>query len=293
MASAYAVRDRWPVAEAGASLSIPTWFYGHEPSNLFATGIAKYFANALREDTLLHRCRGGIVYLPGQAGTVQEIFQAVTENFYAADRDPDRPDGAGREWTTGPSACPPGRCSQRLAADRPMAEAIHCVDDIAAAADLLYARLGRSADSQVPARLRPARRQRRARELLSVNPPTKEIPVASKKTAVAVAAGVLALGAGVGDRRCRLGRPHPDTQPDGHRHRRLPGTDRPGGGRHGGGFRDGAQVTELASKLGVTEEQLTEALRAIREENRSTDSARPTRPGSSATRPWPRRWPRS
>ena len=24
--------------------------------------------------------------LPGQAGTVQEIFQAVTENFYAADR---------------------------------------------------------------------------------------------------------------------------------------------------------------------------------------------------------------
>ena len=85
-ATAYAVRERWPVAEAGASLSIPTWFYGHEPTNLFATGIAKYFTNALREDTLLHRCRGGIVYLPGQAGTVQEIFQAVTENFYAADR---------------------------------------------------------------------------------------------------------------------------------------------------------------------------------------------------------------
>ena len=41
---------------------------GHEPTNLFATRIAKYFANALREDTLLHRCRGGIVYLPGHAG---------------------------------------------------------------------------------------------------------------------------------------------------------------------------------------------------------------------------------
>ncbi len=81
VASAYAIRERWPVADAGTSLSIPTWFYGHEPSNLFATGIAKYFANALREDTLLHRCRGGIVYLPGKAGTVQEIFQAVTENF--------------------------------------------------------------------------------------------------------------------------------------------------------------------------------------------------------------------
>ena len=96
VASAYAVRERWPAAEAGPSLSIPTWFYGHEPTNLFATGIAKYFANALREDTLLHRCRGGIVYLPGQAGTVQEIFQAVTENFYAADAHPDRPDGPGR-----------------------------------------------------------------------------------------------------------------------------------------------------------------------------------------------------
>ena len=84
VAAAYQVRDRWPAADAGRSLSIPTWFYGHEPTNLFATMIAKYFANALREDTLLHRCRGGIVFFPGQAGTVQEIFQAVTENFYAA-----------------------------------------------------------------------------------------------------------------------------------------------------------------------------------------------------------------
>ena len=58
-ATAYAVRKRWPAAAAGASLAIPTWFYGHEPTNLFATGIAKYFANALREDSLLHRCHGG------------------------------------------------------------------------------------------------------------------------------------------------------------------------------------------------------------------------------------------
>ena len=79
------VRARWPITGAGRSLSIPTWFYGHEPTNVFATDIAKYFSNALREDTLLNRCRGGVVYLPGQAGTVQEIFQAVTENFYAAD----------------------------------------------------------------------------------------------------------------------------------------------------------------------------------------------------------------
>ena len=83
--SAFRVRARWPIASAGRSLSIPTWFYGHEPTNVFATTIAKYFSNALREDTLIHRCGGGVVYLPGMAGTVQEIFQAVTENFYAAD----------------------------------------------------------------------------------------------------------------------------------------------------------------------------------------------------------------
>ena len=136
VASAYAVRDRWSVAEAGISLSIPTWFYGHEPSNLFATGIAKYFANALREDTLLHRCRGGIIYLPGQAGTVQEIFQAVTENFYAADPSEIAPMVlVGVDYWT--ERLPAWPLLRRLAADRPMAGAIHCVDDIAEATDLL------------------------------------------------------------------------------------------------------------------------------------------------------------
>ena len=71
-------------------------------------------------------------------------------------------------------------------------------------------------------------------------------------------------------RRRRRGRPHPHAQPDGHGFG-VPG-DRStrGGGRHGGGFRDGAQVTELASKLGVSEDKVREALQAIREENRST-----------------------
>ena len=134
--AAFAVRRRWPIDRAGASLSIPTWFYGHEPTNLFATKIAKYFANALREDTLLHRCRGGIVYLPGQAGTVQEIFQAVTENFYAAD--------AGQiapmiligidYWTTRYPAWP---LLERLGHGRLMGKVVHCVDDVADAIDLL------------------------------------------------------------------------------------------------------------------------------------------------------------
>ena len=65
------------------SLGIPTWFYGHEPPNPFPDRIAKYFRNAVREDVLLHVCNAGIVFLPGAAGTVQEIFQAACENYYA------------------------------------------------------------------------------------------------------------------------------------------------------------------------------------------------------------------
>ena len=65
------------------TLGIPTWFYGHEPPNPFAAQVAKYFRNALREDTLLNVCSGGIVFLPGSAGTIQEIFQDACENYYA------------------------------------------------------------------------------------------------------------------------------------------------------------------------------------------------------------------
>jgi predicted Rossmann-fold nucleotide-binding protein len=75
----------WSVTRLGSSpsLGIPTWFYGHEPSNVFATAIAKYFRNATREAILLQVCDAGIVFLPGAAGTVQEIFQDACENFYA------------------------------------------------------------------------------------------------------------------------------------------------------------------------------------------------------------------
>ncbi|UUZ61924.1 LOG family protein [Nocardioides sp. B-3] len=57
------------------SLGIPTWHYGHEPPNPFATAIAKYVRNATREAILLEVCNAGIVFLPGAGGTVQEIFQ--------------------------------------------------------------------------------------------------------------------------------------------------------------------------------------------------------------------------
>ena len=64
------------------NLAIPTWFYGHEPSNLFASHIAKYFSNSIREDTLLAICLYGIVFAPGSAGTTQEIFQEAAQNHY-------------------------------------------------------------------------------------------------------------------------------------------------------------------------------------------------------------------
>ncbi|GAA4566233.1 LOG family protein [Micromonospora coerulea] len=66
-------------------LAIPTWLYGHEPANLFAGRIAKYFSNAIREDTILRLARGGIVFAPGRAGTVQEVFQAATKTYYGSD----------------------------------------------------------------------------------------------------------------------------------------------------------------------------------------------------------------
>lgn len=78
--AAYRVLERFP--EGTESLAIPTWFYGHEPSNLFATYIAKYFSNSIREDTLLAISLYGIVYAPGSAGTTQEIFQEAAQNHY-------------------------------------------------------------------------------------------------------------------------------------------------------------------------------------------------------------------
>jgi predicted Rossmann-fold nucleotide-binding protein len=83
-AAALAVRAKFPRDPAGG-LSIPTWLYGHEPANLFAGRIAKYFSNAIREDTILRLARGGIVFAAGRAGTVQEVFQAATKTFYLTD----------------------------------------------------------------------------------------------------------------------------------------------------------------------------------------------------------------
>ena len=79
--TAMRIRSRYPQRDYH-SLGIPTWFYGHEPASPFATEIAKYFYNSVREDTLLSIAKGGIIYSPGSAGTIQEIFQDAAQNHY-------------------------------------------------------------------------------------------------------------------------------------------------------------------------------------------------------------------
>lgn len=68
--------------EQSMNIGIPTWFYGHEPPNLFATHIAKYFENSVREEGLLAVALGGVIYAEGNAGTVQEMFQDACQNYY-------------------------------------------------------------------------------------------------------------------------------------------------------------------------------------------------------------------
>lgn len=65
-----------------ASLAVPTWFYGHEPTNFFSQHVAKYFSNSIREDGLLAIATYGVIYAPGSAGTTQEIFMDATQNHY-------------------------------------------------------------------------------------------------------------------------------------------------------------------------------------------------------------------
>jgi len=69
-------------ASTTQSLGVPTWLYGHEPPAVFASHVAKYFQNSLREDGLLAIAKYGVIYAEGRAGTLQEIFQDATQNYY-------------------------------------------------------------------------------------------------------------------------------------------------------------------------------------------------------------------
>jgi predicted Rossmann-fold nucleotide-binding protein len=74
------LRERF--APGGVSLAIPSWVIAREPISQFASHIAKYFSNSIREDGMLAVATAGIVFAPGGAGTMQEIFQDAAQNAY-------------------------------------------------------------------------------------------------------------------------------------------------------------------------------------------------------------------
>lgn len=84
MDTAFQVKEKYPLSSdcVYESLGIPTWLYGHEPPSCFATRIAKYFANSVREEGLLAIANCGVVFTPGSEGTMQEIFQDAAQNRY-------------------------------------------------------------------------------------------------------------------------------------------------------------------------------------------------------------------
>ena len=120
------VRERYP--DRTESLAVPTWFYGHEPSNLFPTHIAKYFANSIREDGLLAIAQYGVIYAPGSAGTIQEVFMDAAQNHYETF-------GAASPmmffdehyWTKEKPVYP---LLQTLAEETPYADELHVTDDV-------------------------------------------------------------------------------------------------------------------------------------------------------------------
>jgi predicted Rossmann-fold nucleotide-binding protein len=126
------VRD---LDDSGRSLGIPTWHYGHEPPNAFSSVVAKYFRNAIREDVLLRVCRGGIVFLPGAAGTVQEVFQAACTNYYSTEAEVAPMVFVGRGYWT--ETVPAWPLVSALAEGRPFASRAHLVDDAADVRGLL------------------------------------------------------------------------------------------------------------------------------------------------------------
>jgi len=131
--AAFDVKQRF--SNGADSLGIPTWHYGHEPPNPFASAIAKFFQNAQREALLLEICDAGIVFLPGAGGTIQEIFQDACENYYADESSIAPMILVGREYWT--EQFPAWQLLKALAHGRPMQDHVHLVDSVQDAAALV------------------------------------------------------------------------------------------------------------------------------------------------------------
>ncbi len=122
---------------AHRSVGIPTWHFGHEPPNVFAQRIAKFFSNAVREDALLEYSSAGLVVLPGAAGTVQEIFQMVTRLYYESVETPRPLILVGRDYWS--NDVPVWPLLQRLGRGRTLGTQISLVEGTADALSVLAA----------------------------------------------------------------------------------------------------------------------------------------------------------
>ena len=132
-----ALQVRQRVQQPTESLGIPTWQYGHEPTTPFATHLAKYFQNSVREDGLLTIATHGIAYAPGRAGTLQEIFQDAALNTYEGVRAASPMVFLGRAYWTAHFPIMP--ILRALFGDELFARFVLVTDDVAEAAAFLLA----------------------------------------------------------------------------------------------------------------------------------------------------------
>ncbi|MFT6792864.1 MAG: putative Rossmann-fold nucleotide-binding protein [Rubritalea sp.] len=125
MQAAQSVIDFYP--NGNSSIAVPTWFYGHEPTNLFSKRIAKYFSNSIREDGLLAIAEYGVIFAPGSAGTTQEIFMDATQNHYVTFDKVSPMVFLGEERYNQETIIYP--CIKQLAEGNAYANMLHCTDD--------------------------------------------------------------------------------------------------------------------------------------------------------------------
>lgn len=120
-----------------SSLAVPTWFYGHEPTNLFSVRIAKYFSNSLREDGLLAIANHGVIFAPGSAGTTQEIFMDATQNHYVTFEHISPMVFLGEERYKKETMIYP--CLEQLAEGQDYASSILCTDEVSETVEFIKA----------------------------------------------------------------------------------------------------------------------------------------------------------
>lgn len=126
-----------PDPDRASSLGVPTWHFGHEPPNVFASHIGKYFSNSVREDGLVTIAEHGLVFAKGSAGTIQEIFQDQTQNYYQTEGPPSPMILLGEDFWKWRRPIYPLLCS--MAAGRPYDNHLHITDSNEAIVEILKA----------------------------------------------------------------------------------------------------------------------------------------------------------